>query len=160
MKSIITEEDIELAALEMFREQGYEIVNGLDIAPDGKNPERESYQDIILVDRLRRALEKINNVPKEAIEQAIKHVLRTSTDKLIVNNHAFHDMLINGVNVEYRKDGTIKHDKVWLLGKDNEFLAVNQYTIIENNINRRPDILLFINGIPIVIIELKKSRII
>ncbi len=159
MRNIITEEDVELMALDMFREQGYEIVNGLDISPDGSHPERKTYQDIILVDRLRSALEKINkDVPDEAIDQAIKILLRVSTDKLVMNNNVFHYMLINGVAVECRIKGEIKHKTVKLIDpdvKNNEFTAINQYTIIENNVNRRPDILLFLNGIPVVVIELK-----
>ncbi|MGV8168817.1 MAG: type I restriction endonuclease subunit R [Candidatus Nanoarchaeia archaeon] len=162
MRHIMTEEDLERAALEMFAEQGYDVVNGLDIAPDGTKPERESYQDVVLVERLRAAINRVSDnkhLPDEAKERAIKQVLRSQSDKISMNNHVFHGMLVNGVDVDFRKDGKVVYDKVWLIDRKNidknEFLAVNQFTIIENNINRRPDIILFINGLPLVVIELK-----
>lgn len=160
MPKVITESEVEQAALEILSELGFEHVYGPDIAPDGIMPERESYQEVVLVDRLRNALTGINSgIPKDAIEEAIKKVLRTDSQNQVVNNQQFHKMLVDGVDVEYRKNGRIVGDKVWLFDfndpNNNEFLAVNQFTIIEENNNRRPDIILFVNGIPIVIIELK-----
>ena len=160
-QNIITEDHIEEEALRMLKEEGYDYIYAPSIAPAPEgNGERKKYSEVVLVDRLITALEKINpKVPKEAIEEAVKKVLRSQTQNLISDNQQFHNLLVNGVDVEYRKDGRIKGDKVWLFDfeniKKNEFLAVNQFTIIENDNNRRPDILIFVNGLPLVIFELK-----
>ncbi|NJD78880.1 MAG: hypothetical protein FIB08_17605 [Candidatus Methanoperedens sp.] len=156
MTHIITETDVEEAALEVLSELGYKILHGPDIAPDGTNPQKQSYSDVFLAERLIEAIDKINpNIPKEAREEAIKKVLRSESQQIVINNQSFHKMLVDGIDVEYRrKDGSIVGDKVWLFDfknpQNNEFLAVNQFTIVENNNNRRPDIILFINGLPLV----------
>ena len=161
MPSTITESEIEEVALEILSELDFDILHGPDIAPDGSYPERQSYSDVVLVDRLQDAIHRLNpSIPREARDEALKKVLRTESPNLIVNNHTFHKMLVNGIDVEYRKeDGSIAGDKVWLFDfqepENNEYLAVNQFTVIENNNNRRPDIILFINGLPLVVIELK-----
>jgi type I restriction enzyme R subunit len=163
MSHIITESDVEQAALDILEELEYKTLYGPDIAPspEGTKPERKTYSDVVLVERLTRAIDKINpTIPKEAKEEAIKKVLRTESPKLIVNNQSFDRMLVNGIDVEYRrKDGRIAGDKVWLFDfekpQNNEFLAVNQFTVIENNCNRRPDIVIFVNGLPLAVIELK-----
>jgi len=161
MSKIMTESEVEEVALEYLSDIGYLRLFGPDIAPDGKSPERNSYSDVILLRRLLHAVDKLNaNIPTEAKEEAIKKSLRTESQSLIYNNKAFHKMLVEGVTVEYqRKDGTITGDSVQLIDfqnpENNEFLAVNQFTVVENNNNRRPDIVLFINGIPLVVIELK-----
>jgi type I restriction enzyme R subunit len=163
MPKIITESEVEDAALDILFESGYKILQGPDIAPDGAHPERKTYSDVVLVERLKNTIDKLNpSIPKEAREEAFKKVLRTESQKLVVNNETFHKMLVDGVDVEYRrKDGSIAGDKVWLFdfknpeNENNEFLAINQFTVIENNNNRRPDIVLFINGLPLVVIELK-----
>lgn len=159
MKSII-ESEVEQVALDILSELKYKVIYGPDIAPDGPKPERQSYADVVLLGRLREAIDRFNpNIPTEAKDEAIKQILRAEGPDLVVNNHRFHKMLVDGVDVEYRKDGRIAGDKVWLFNfanpNNNEFLAINQFTIIENNINRRPDIILFVNGLPIVVIELK-----
>ncbi|MFA5856685.1 MAG: type I restriction endonuclease subunit R [Candidatus Pacearchaeota archaeon] len=160
-QNIITEDHIEEEALRMLKDEGYDYIYAPTIAPAPEgNGERKKYSEIVLIDRLRDALERINpKVPKEAIEEAVKKVLRSQTQNLVSDNQQFHNLLVNGVDVEYRKDGRIKGDKVWLFDfenvKKNEFLAVNQFTIIENDNNRRPDILIFVNGLPLVIFELK-----
>ena len=161
-QNIITEDHIEEEALRMLKEEGYEYIYAPDIAPasEGGNGERKSYKDIVLVDRLRNALEKINpKIPKEAIEEAVKKVIRTDSQNQVIDNQSLHSYLVNGVHVSYREKGEIKHKPVFLIDseniKNNEFLAVNQFTIIEENYNRRPDILLFVNGLPLVIFELK-----
>ena len=160
MSKIITESEIEQVALDILSELGYKIIYGPDIAPDGVRPERKSYSDVILTERLRSAIEKFNpTIPSETKEEAVKKILRSESPSLVVNNQHFHRMLVNGIDIEYRKDGRIIGDKVWLFDfrnpKNNEFLAVNQFTVIENNNNRRPDIVLFVNGLPLAIIELK-----
>ena len=156
----ITEFEIEQVALDILSKLKYKIIHGPDIAFDGSSPERMSYADVFLTVRLREAIDRINpEIPAEAKEEAIKHILRSESPDLIANNHRFHKMLANGVDVEYRRNGRIVSDKVWLFDfKDvlnNEFIAVNQFTIIENNHNRRPDIIIFVNGLPLVVIELK-----
>ena len=160
MNKIITESSVEQVALDILSELKYRVIYGPDIAPDGLRPERRSYADVILVDRLREAMDRFNpKIPAEAKDEAVKRILRTESPDLVINNHYFHKMLVDGVDVEYRKDGRIAGDKVWLFDFDkvneNEFLAVNQFTVIENNINRRPDIVFFVNGLPIAVIELK-----
>ncbi len=112
--------------------------------------------------RLRAAVNRLNpNIPEVAREEAVKKVLRAESQDLVYNNHSFHNMLVNGVDIEYQgQDGETIYDKVWLFDftnpQENEFLAVNQYTIIENGKERRPDIILFVNGLPLVVIELKR----
>ncbi len=162
MKShIITESDIEEAALNILSELGYTILQGPEISPDSLFPERKSYSDVVLIDRLRNKVYEFNpDIPDEAKEEAIKKVIRSESPDLIVNNQRFHDFLVNGIEVEYRKDdGRITGDKVWLFdfkdAENNEFLAVNQFTVIEQQINRRPDIVIFVNGLPLAVIELK-----
>lgn len=161
MSKIVTESEVEEVALDYLSEMGYLRLFGPDIAPDGKSPERNNYSDVVLLRRLRYAVNKFNaDIPTEAKEEAIKKLLRTESQSLVYNNKAFHKMLVEGVPAEYRrKDGTITGDSVHLIDfqnpENNEFLAVNQFTVIENNNNRRPDIVLFINGIPLGVIELK-----
>ena len=158
-----TESDLENATLEWLEELGFGIVFGPNIAPDGESPERESYKDIVLIGRLRSAVSVINpNIPRDAQEDAIKKVVNIaySNPSLLETNHAFHRMLAEGVDVEYRRDdGSIAGDKVYLVDhknlSNNDWLAVNQYTIIENNHNRRPDVIVFINGLPLAVFELK-----
>ncbi len=156
----IVEQDIEDAGLEILQELGYKVVYGPEIAPDGSKPERARWDDVVLVERLRNAIDKFNpDIPAEAKEEALKKVLRSTSHKLFKNNKVFQKFLTTGVEVEYRFKGRIKGDLVQLFNfekpKQNEFLAINQFTIIENKKNRRPDIILFINGLPIVTIELK-----
>ncbi len=163
MAKIITESEVEQAALDILEELEYKTLYGPDIAPlpEGTKPERKTYSDVVLIERLAKAIDKLNpSIPNEAKEQAIKKVLRTESPKLIVNNQSFHKMLVNGLDVEYRnKEGRIAGDKVWLFDFEkperNEFLAVNQFTVIENNCNRRPDIVVFVNGLPLAVIEVK-----
>lgn len=158
-----TESDLENATLEWLEELGFGIVFGPNIAPDGESPERESYKDIVLIGRLRSAVLAINpNIPRDTQEEAIKKVINTaySNPSLLETNHAFHKMLTEGVDVEYRReDGSIAGDKVYLVDTknlaNNDWLAVNQYTVIENNHNRRPDVIVFVNGLPLAVFELK-----
>jgi type I restriction enzyme R subunit len=160
MPHVIIESEVEQAALDILSVQGYGVVHGPDIAPDGPNPERQSYADVVLVGRLREAIDRINpKIPAEGKDEAVRKLLRVESPDLLVNNQRLHSILVNGVDVEYRRDDRVVADKVWLFDfanlTKNEFLAVNQFTIIENNHNRRPDIILFVNGLPIVVLELK-----
>ncbi len=117
---------------------------------------------MILAGRLKDALKQINpRVPAEALEDAYRKVTRPSSVSLVGNNRAFHKMLSDGIEVEYRQDGRIKGDKVWLIDfenpDNNDWLVVNQFTVVENHINRRPDVVIFVNGLPLAVIELKNA---
>ena len=141
---------------------GWEYIYGLAIAPGAEKQERENFEQIILIERLRKAVSILNpHIPKDAQEQAIQKVLRIYSPDLLFNNETFHQYLIEKVKVPYQKDGYERSYEVALVDFDNvannEFLTVNQYTIIENGQNKRPDVLLFVNGIPLVVIELKNA---
>lgn len=156
----INEDGVEQEALKFFKELGYEILHGPDISPDGPHPMRELYSDVVLVEKLRDAIYKFNpNIPPTVKEETVKKVLRTDNPELLLNNIQFHEYLTDGITVEYREDDHIVYDKVWLFDfenpENNNFAAINQFTIIENENNRRPDIILFVNGLPLVVIELK-----
>jgi len=160
MSNTFYESDIEQLALEILKEdQGYTVFFGPDIS-EGDQKERE-YTEVILQNRLRKAVNEINGgIPDEARDEAVKKVLRTFSVGLMENNESFHRMLTEGIDVKFSVgDGKARTDKVWLIDfanpENNEFLAVNQFTVIENQNNKRPDIVLFINGIPLVVIELK-----
>jgi len=161
MSVVITESIVEEAAIDWLKGLGYKHLFGPDIACDGSRTERASYSDVVLVDRLRSVLISINKkLPRDAVEDALKKVLRPDSPSLIVNNRQFHKMLADGVDVEYRnKDGRIVGDKVWLIdfeeAKNNDWLVVNQFTVVEGQQNRRPDIVVFVNGLPLAVIELK-----
>lgn len=159
--AVISEDHIEQILIQEFKDLGYSYVNGADISPDGISQERE-FDEVVLRARLEEAVRRINsNVPSEASEEAIKKVLRSESPSLIQNNNQFHKYLTEGVDVEYRNGDRIVGDKVWLVNYEdttqNEYLVVNQLTIIENNINKRPDVILYVNGLPLVVIELKNA---
>ncbi|CDZ24634.1 HsdR family type I site-specific deoxyribonuclease [[Clostridium] cellulosi] len=158
----LCESEIEKMAIEELVELGYTYLSGPDIAPDALFAERNSYSEVLLRKRLTDAVVRLNpNLSYDVVLEAVNKVARISSSNLVVDNEAFHKMLVDGVPVEYRKNGDIVGDYVKLVdfledGVDNnEFLVVNQFTVIENNNNKRPDILLFINGIPMVLFELK-----
>ena len=156
----IYESDIEEATLDWLAGLGYTALHGPDIAPDTPDAERSSYKEVILERRLRDAVARLNpEIPTDAQEEAIRKVIHPDSPALIQNNRAFHQMLIDGIEVEYRQpDGTVRGERVRLVDFDtpenNDWLAVNQFTVVETS-ERRPDIVLFINGLPLVAIELK-----
>jgi type I restriction enzyme R subunit len=158
-----TESAIEQAALDWFKDLGYTVLFGGDIAPEEPTSERSDYGEVILSGRLMTAFARINpTIPPEALEDAFRKVTRPSSPSLVGNNRAFHKMLSDGIEVEYRTpDGHIKGDKVWLVDfetpDNNDWLAVNQFTVLENHINRRPDLVIFVNGLPLAVIELKNA---
>ncbi|AKB41432.1 type I restriction endonuclease subunit R [Methanosarcina mazei] len=156
----ITESEIEKFAIELLERQGYQYIYAPDIAPDSDTPERDRFEDVLLLERLRKAIGRINpDIPADAREDAIRQVRRLNSPELISNNEAFHKMLTEGINVSYRKDGADRGDLVWLVDfkdpENNDFLVANQFTVVENDKNKRPDIILFVNGLPLVVIELK-----
>jgi type I restriction enzyme R subunit len=165
-----TESVIEQTALDWLKDLGYTIVFGNDIAPDEPAAERENYGEVILSARLKDALRRINpKVPNEALEDAFRKVTRPDLPSLVGNNRTFHKMLADGIEVEYRtEDRRIKGDKVWLVDfenlDNNDWLAVNQFTVVAGRAirespqhTRRPDVVIFVNGLPLVVIELKNA---
>ena len=157
----ITESVVEEAALAWLESLGYTILFGPEIAPGEPQAERDDYGQVVLEGRLRQALQRLNpQVPTDALEEAFRKLTRPDSPSLVVNNHIIHKYLVEGVPVEYqRADGSIRGDLVRVLDYDspenNEFLAVNQFTVVENQHDRRPDIVLFVNGLPLAVIELK-----
>ncbi len=157
----ITEAHIEDTALTWFEALGYQTIHGPDIAPGELFQERTSYSDVVLEKRLGAAIERINPViPADAREEALRKVLRTESPSLFENNRRFHQLLVDGVDVEFQgEEGRIIYDKVWLADfehtDNNDWLVVNQFTVIEDNHNRRPDMVVFLNGLPVGVIELK-----
>ncbi|PPD53941.1 MAG: DEAD/DEAH box helicase [Methylotenera sp.] len=158
----LSESEIETLAIERLQALGFDYVYAPEIAPDSAKPERASFAEVLLLSRLRNAVARINpTLPAAALDEAIKTIQRISSPELLANNEAFHRLLTEGVNVSYQKDGNMRGDLVWLVDfnnvDNNEFVVANQFTIIENNQNKRPDIILFVNGLPLVVIELKNA---
>ncbi|MBX9899958.1 MAG: type I restriction endonuclease subunit R [Burkholderiaceae bacterium] len=156
----MTEDQLEQETLSWLSNVGYRHVYGPDIAVDGATPERSNYTQVILVARLRAAIARLNPlVPLAAREDALRQVLNLDTPVLLSANRQFHRLLINGVQVEYQKEGETRGDFVRLMDfadvAANEWLAVNQFSIKGAKYTRRPDIILFINGLPLVLLELK-----
>jgi len=159
--SYLTEADIEQMLLEQFQSLGYALIPDVITNPDGSRPERESYADAILSQRLRDALDRLNPaIPTEARDDAFKKIIATEKPNLIEENRRLHRDLIEGIDVEfYAEDGTIRGDKMYAIDfanpENNDWLALNQFTVIENSHKRRPDVVVFINGLPLAVIEIK-----
>lgn len=158
----ISENIIEAFAIELLVKIGYEYIYAPDIAYDGENPERDSYAQVLLLNRLQNAVKRINpTIPAAAQIEAIKEIQRIASPELLTNNESFHRLLTEGIPVSKRVDGDDRGDRVWLIDfknpHNNEFVVANQFTVIENGNNKRPDIILFVNGIPLVVIELKNA---
>jgi type I restriction enzyme R subunit len=163
MISGLTESQVEEATLEWLAGLGYTVLAGGLIAPDEPAAERDSYDEVVLARRLRRSLDRLNpDLPAEAIEDAFRKLLHPDAPSLVERNRAVHRMLVDGVTVEYRRpDGSIAGAQARVLDFDdpanNDFLAVNQFTVTENKHTRRPDVVLFVNGLPLAVIELKNA---
>ncbi len=160
--SRITEQIIEDFAIGLLEKLGYEYLYAPNIAPDTDTPERNSFEQVILRGRLEKAVRRINyTIPIDAQNEAIKEIQRIASPELLANNEAFHRFLTEGVPVSKRIDGDDRGDRVWLIDfknpENNEFVVANQFTIVENGNNKRPDIILFVNGLPLVVIELKNA---
>ena len=157
----IAESHVEEAALAWLGELGYDVASGLVIGPDGSAPERTSYGDVVLADRLKTAIARLNpHLNTETREDVFRKLLQSETPSLTEENRRLHRFVVEGVPVEVtRADGTIGGDSARLIDFENpdanDWLAVNQFTIIENKANRRPDIIIFVNGLPVGVIELK-----
>jgi len=166
-----TESTIEQAAIDWLKDLGYSYAFGPEIAFDGKSPERSDYQEALLLGRLQEALTRLNpDLPPAAREEAFRTLTRLGKPSLLLNNHAFHHMLVNGIEVEYKaKDGRMISGRAYLVDfenpDNNDWLVVNQYTVAvgadlrpaPTATNRRPDMVVFINGLPLAVIELKNA---
>lgn len=162
MSRNFTESDVEEAALYYFEQLGYTILGGPDIAPKEPQAERTSYTEVILEGRLRSTLAQINpQIPSAALDEVVQQVLRSETQNLFENNRRFHRLLTDSVPVAYQEGDRTVYDQAWLIDwhnpDNNNWLVVNQFTIIENRKNRRPDVIVFINGLPLTVIELKNA---
>lgn len=157
------EADLEQATLDWLAELDYERSYGPDIAADGIRPERESYADVVLKDRLEGTLHRINpSVSESSIRQAVRRITMIESPNLIINNRQFQQYVTDGIDIENQtSDGRSITEKVWLfdfeIPLNNDFLAVNQFTVVEGNNDKRPDVVLFVNGLPLVVVELKSS---
>ncbi|CAJ8624201.1 Type I site-specific deoxyribonuclease HsdR [Burkholderia pseudomallei] len=156
----MTEDQLEQETLDWLSEVGYDCRFGPDLAPDGVNAERTDYRQVLLVERLRGAISRLNpSVPPAAREDAVRQVQELDMPVLLSANRRFHQMLVGGVPVEYQKDGETRGDFVrlidWANPAANDWLAVNQFSIKGPHHIRRPDIILFVNGLPLVLLELK-----
>jgi type I restriction enzyme R subunit len=160
----MTEDQLEQEALSWLIEVGYTHLSGYDIAPDGPSPERDNFRQVLLPQRLRDAIARLNpHMPLAAREDAFKQIQDLGTPVLLSANRHFHRLLVGGVPVQYQKDGETRGDFVRLVdwgnaaanGSGNEWLAINQFSLKGPHHTRRPDIILFLNGLPVVLLELK-----
>jgi type I restriction enzyme R subunit len=155
-----SEDIVENAGIETLKSLGWLYLHGSIIAPDGASPQRPSYSDAVLLRRLESWVEQINpSVPEEARAEAVRRVLLSESPNAVEENRRVHRLITDGVDVEHRVNGRIVGVKVWLVDFDNadanDWLVVNQFTLVEGRHNRRPDIVLFVNGMPLAVLELK-----
>ncbi|WP_114750031.1 type I restriction endonuclease subunit R [Pleomorphovibrio marinus] len=173
--SRITEHSIEDFAINLLEHLGYEYIYAPSIAPEfpsdggvsassgrGGQDIRSSYEEVLLTHRMAEAVGRINPaVPPAAQEEALKEIQRIHSPELLTNNESFHRFLTEGINVSYQKDGQQRGDLVWLVDfktpENNDFIVANQFTVVEDGVNKRPDVILFVNGIPLVVLELKNA---
>lgn len=159
---MLNEDLIEMAFIDLLTSQGFEFYHGPDIAPDSVTPQRKNFDSVVLENELLKAIERLNpGVPSSAINEAYQKVLNLGTEDIMENNERFHAYLTDGVPVEFTKDGITKGISVDLLDiesiDNNTYWAVNQLVIKENNVNRRLDVVVYINGLPLVVVELKNA---
>ena len=157
---MITEDHLEQLCLTWFQDSGWDFLYGPDIAPDGDTPERPDYRQTLLPGRVLEALQRLNpQVPQTVLDDVLHRLAKPEQLSLIQNNRAFHDMLRDGVPVEYNQNGEKRGDRVQLIDftqpERNRYLVVNQFTVQGARHTRRPDIVAFINGLPVAVIELK-----
>lgn len=163
MTRAFTESVVEEVALRWLEAIGWRIAHGQDIAPDTLLAERRDYGEVVLPQRLRDALARPNpDLPAEALEDAFRKITRPEGADLIQRNRALHRLVVNGVTVEYRtREGEVRGAQARVIDFDqpgnNDWLAVNQFSVTENKHSRRPDVVLFVNGLPLAVIELKNA---
>lgn len=157
---MITEDQLEQQCLDLFREAGWDAVHGSDIAPDGESPERSDYREVLLTGRLLEAMQRLNpQIPAGVLEEAVRSIAKLDHPTPEQRNRDFHHYLLEGVPVQWRDGDDLKHDNAYLVDfynpGINDFLVVNQFAVQGPHRVRRPDIVAFINGLPLVVIELK-----
>jgi type I restriction enzyme R subunit len=162
-----TESTVEQATIDWLQDLGYDYAFGPEIAFDGEHPERHDYQEALLLGRLQAALLRINpDLPAQALAEALRKITRLGKPSLLLNNHAFHHLLVNGIEVEFKtQDGRVVNGRASMIDFDhpdnNDWLVVNQYTVEASHqngkVNRRPDLVVFVNGLPLAVIELKNA---
>ncbi|MBZ0129547.1 MAG: type I restriction endonuclease subunit R [Rhodobacteraceae bacterium] len=157
----LSEAEVEAVLLDQLRTLGYTCLNDAISGPDGSTPERNAYSDTILSGRLRVAIARLNpQIPEDAREDALRKLVSVERPSLIEENRRLHRAMVEGLAVEYTtEDGTIRGDAVRLIDptdQQNDWLAISQFTVIENGNNRRPDVVVFLNGLPVGVIEVKK----
>jgi type I restriction enzyme R subunit len=158
-----TESVVEEAALAWLESVGWQVRNGAEIAPGEPAAERDDYGQVVLAQRLRDALARLNPaLPAEAVDDAFRKLTRPEGAELIVRNRALHRLLVDGVTVEYRDaEGSIRGAQARVIDFDdpanNDWLAVNQFSVVENKHSRRPDVVLCVNGVPLAVVELKNA---
>lgn len=156
----LNESTIEHHAIALFRELGYAYAFGPNIGPDSDHPERADYENPLLLERLRTATHRLNpEAPKDIREEALRHVQAIAVGGLMTENSLFQQMLVEGVRVAFMVDGEERGSIVRLMDyehpEQNDFLVVNQYTVIHDRVNRRADLVVFVNGLPLGLFELK-----
>ena len=156
------ESDIEQMLIEQLKAKGYSYLYGPDIAPDSEHPMRYGFDEVVLRDKLESAVKRLNpSLPWQVQDEVVRTTMRISSPDTLANNEVFHRMLTEGIPVTITKDGVERGERAWLIDFsdpwNNEFTVVNQFTIIENGHNRRPDVILFVNGLPLVLFELKNA---
>lgn len=156
----MNETQLENLCLDWFLENGWEVVHGIDIAPESSNPLRKDYKQVLIESDLHAAFERLNpHLPINCFEQVLQKLNQPESLDIVTNNRAFHRMLLEGVPVTYKKQDDWVHDHAFLVDfnhvHQNRFVAVNQFTILGTKQPRRPDIICFINGIPFAVLELK-----
>ena len=160
---MINEDLVEQAALAILQEQGIPYLGVDVISPDGTGPERASYGEVLLMGRLEEAVARLNpRIPEDARRDALRQITGAASQNLTEENRRIHTLLVNGLDLEFKADdGTIRGDKVWLVDFEdpqaNDWLVTNQFTVIEGKHNRRPDVVVFLNGLPVAVIELKNA---
>ncbi|MGO2393022.1 MAG: type I restriction endonuclease subunit R [Halomonas sp.] len=156
----MNEEQLEALCLDWFRDKGWQTENGLDIAPESPLPERENYKQVLLRADIEKAITKFNpQLPEDAVQQALAQVSKPESPDPVLANRAFHRLLLDGVPVQYKRDDEVIYDHALLIDFErveaNRFRAINQFTIQGSKQPRRPDIVCFVNGLPLAVIELK-----
>lgn len=158
-----SEDIVEHAGIEILKDLGWTYFHGASVAPDGPAPQRQAFSETVLLKRLESALASLNpGVPEPARNEAVRRLLTSETPSLVEENRRLHRLITDGVDVEYRaSDGRIVSEKVWLIDFSdvaaNDWVAINQFTVVEGRFNRRPDVVLFVNGLPLAVLELKNA---
>jgi type I restriction enzyme R subunit len=157
----LSEADVEAMLLEQLEGLGYAPLTDAVAGPDGTAPEREAYSDAVLFERLRQAVDRLNpHIPPDARHDALKQIVATGIPSPVEENRRLHQAIVEGITVQFHaEDGAIRGDKVRLIDFDdpsaNDWLAIGQFTVVENRTKRRPDVVIFVNGLPLAVIEIK-----